>query len=245
MSSRRTYAPKACEHCGLSFVPTVVWERWCGLKCRVWSRVSVGDPDQCWPWTGPRNEDGYGVISYGKAHRGMWTVTNGDIPPGLCVLHSCDNPPCCNPRHLHLGTNTENVAEREKRTRPLLRCKRWHNRIVLTEDMVVDARREYRDGSSCKRIADKFGISVGTMMAALSGKSWGWVTRERPVRKGCIIHDQHGDRNRMAKLTNDDVRSIRAKLASGCAVVAIAKEFHVSKITIWEIRRRRTWRNIE
>lgn len=69
---------------------------------RLWKRVdrSAG-PDACWPWTGSVNPKGYGDLGPGPgertAHRIAYASTFGAIPPGLCVLHRCDNPPCCNP----------------------------------------------------------------------------------------------------------------------------------------------------
>ena len=76
-------------------------------------------PDQCWPWTGPTLRDGYGQFNVGgtsyRAHRVAWELTNGPIPDGLEVLHACDNPPCCNPAHLSVGTHAENVADAKRK----------------------------------------------------------------------------------------------------------------------------------
>src|SRR5262245_29914462 len=79
-----------------------------------WSNVERSDGD-CWPWRKSRNRNGYvntkflfngNVVSL--AHRIAWTLTNGDIPADMWVLHKCDNPPCCNPDHLFIGTAKDN-----------------------------------------------------------------------------------------------------------------------------------------
>lgn len=70
---------------------------------------------ECWVWKGARGGKGYGSkMIRGKAyrtHRLAWEWVNGPIPDGMMVLHRCDNPPCCNPNHLFIGTNTDNMRD--------------------------------------------------------------------------------------------------------------------------------------
>jgi len=68
------------------------------------------------------NPSGYGQVGIvdGKlirAHRLAWELTNGWIPNGLYVCHHCDNPPCCNPAHLFLGTQADNMSDMVKKRR--------------------------------------------------------------------------------------------------------------------------------
>jgi hypothetical protein len=108
---------------------------------RFWSKVATAGPDDCWPWTAATTPKGYGRWTYregGKnchttAHRKAWELANGPIPAGFQVLHRCDNPPCCNPAHLWLGTHRDNMADkvakgRQSRLgRPMLtHCKHGH-----------------------------------------------------------------------------------------------------------------------
>jgi len=75
--------------------------------------------DACWEFEGHRNRDGYGSFFVNgerdQAHRWAWRVANGPIADGLHVRHMCDNPPCCNPNHLELGTHADNMRDRHER----------------------------------------------------------------------------------------------------------------------------------
>lgn len=86
------------------------------IEVRFQNRL-VQMPNGCIEWTGSRSERGYGQISvHGgdrmvRTHRLAWTLAYGEIPEGMNVCHSCDNPPCCNIEHLWLGTQADNVAD--------------------------------------------------------------------------------------------------------------------------------------
>lgn len=93
---------------------------------RFWKRVDKRDDDECWDWTGGLDSCGYGMLrvpgprsSHKKARssRVAWEIANGPIPDGMCVLHSCDRPKCCNPRHLRLGTQADNTRDKMERGR--------------------------------------------------------------------------------------------------------------------------------
>lgn len=77
-----------------------------------------GGPSACWPWTGLRTK-GYGRFKFGDkariyAHRFAYELANGPIPRDqgeILVMHTCDNPPCCNPAHLRIGTDRDNIHD--------------------------------------------------------------------------------------------------------------------------------------
>ena len=83
---------------------------------RFWSKFTPPKNDEdCWEWNQYRDKDGYGTFYFDgqsmKAHRFAWELYNGQIPFGLEVCHTCDNPPCCNPDHLVIGTHKENMTD--------------------------------------------------------------------------------------------------------------------------------------
>lgn len=83
---------------------------------------SIPEPNSgCWIWLGSTNAKGYAHLKYEtrqqRANRFSWSAYNGEIPPGLHVLHSCDNRLCVNPEHLFLGTNQDNVDDKMRKGR--------------------------------------------------------------------------------------------------------------------------------
>jgi len=96
----------------------VEYDHQASLPVRFARYVTPRGPGECWPWEGGCDKDGYGVTWDAeqrrsvRAHRVAWTLAHGEIPDGLHVLHRCDNPPCCNPADLFLGTVADNNADK-------------------------------------------------------------------------------------------------------------------------------------
>lgn len=120
-----------------------------------WAKVNIRGPDDCWEWTGAVNGRDYGRFYVGDktvyAHRLAWELTSSSIPKGKLVLHKCDNPTCCNPDHLYVGTHCDNMADLTSRHPELPgmgRVKLYKNEIQLIRDLKQDIttgrRKEYK-----------------------------------------------------------------------------------------------------
>lgn len=112
---------QSCQHCNRRFKATANRQVFCSLDCRLWSEVEKHGKAECWPWIGATDKDGYGRFRWQykmfRAHSVAFRCSFPDEELTPCVLHTCDNPPCCNPNHLFGGTNRDNVNDRNSKGR--------------------------------------------------------------------------------------------------------------------------------
>lgn len=140
-----------------------------------WSHVDKsGD---CWEWTLHRDSFGYGGTSwknrYMTAHVKAWTLTFGPPPEGMHVCHRCDNPPCCRPDHLFLGTPAENSADMVRKGRSARVRGTAKPGAKLTEDQVREIRRRYEAGGvSTHQLAPEYGVTAMTIWAVVRRKKY-------------------------------------------------------------------------
>jgi hypothetical protein len=142
------------------------------LKDRLTRRLKKeprGLDTPCWEFQGAKDADGYGKIRVGdeieRTHRVTFMLYHGPVESGLVVRHKCDNPPCCNPGHLEIGTHTENMQDMVDRGR-------HKNNAILTAEDVVELRRLKLRGVSTASMAKRYGVSESTISAALGGQNW-------------------------------------------------------------------------
>ena len=152
---------------------------------RYWEKVEVRGPDECWEWTGGRFGSGYGELTVdGKGlstHRLAWELANGPIPQGMLVCHHCDNPTCCNPAHLFIGTAADNNCDKVKKGRSARGAK--HGRAKLTQTDVRQIRKLWAAGEYTQReLGDRFGVRRRHINRIVNKKTWVWLDRQRSAQ---------------------------------------------------------------
>lgn len=145
----------------------------------LWSKVNKRGPNECWPWKGWRHNKGYGRVEINDqtyyAHRVIFDLAR----PGIiklrddgsreqCVRHSCDNPVCCNPGHLIIGTHQDNMNDKVSRNR----VSRAKPRAKLTAEEVFWMRMQKQYGATKKALALLYEVNEATVSGVLYGRHY-------------------------------------------------------------------------
>ena len=145
---------------------------------RFWSYVDQsGGPDACWPWRGYRRADGYGQFHLDgrtevASRLALEDALEVDLPDGVIVRHTCDNPPCCNPRHLVQGSHADNAADREQAGHT---AKGERNgRAKLTDQQATEIRWRFWLGraSPLRLLAREYGVSERAIRFIVKGEHY-------------------------------------------------------------------------
>ncbi len=150
-----------------------------------WGRVEKRDENECWLWKlAVYKKDGYGATTWEgkpfKAHRLAFILSGGLLTKDKpLVLHSCDNPPCCNPAHLRAGNSAENNLDARIRGRARLTCgvktpQKGENgsNVKLTMEKVLNIREKRLKGDSYAKLARLFKVSKSNIAFIVRGKTW-------------------------------------------------------------------------
>lgn len=214
---------------------------------RFWEKVNIAGPDDCWEWKASRasgrrrqGKSDYGrfnknnPFNTGEAHRIAYMLAYRPPPPDKpCVLHSCDNPPCCNPRHLWPGTAGDNNRDRHAKGRSGHAQGETIGNSKLNDDDVL-AIRGSTDAAS--NIAQRFGITPKTVYDIQSGDTWKHIPGATG-RQGA----QKGEKRYNARLTPALVKVIRE---SDETCLALAGRLGVSEGAVDDARVGRTWKHL-
>lgn len=142
------------------------------VQARFWSKVAVTQNTcRCWEWQGARTSLGYGQFKLmgasSFAHRVAAQLAGARLGNDSVVMHACDNPSCCNPTHLIVGTHASNVADRVAKDRS---AKGSNNgRSKLTEQQVRAIRADKR---TLTEVAKEYGVCIGTISLIRQRKIW-------------------------------------------------------------------------
>jgi hypothetical protein len=191
---------------------------------RFWEKVNKGTEHECWPFRTSR--EGYGSFyvpgdppTHIRSNRMAWILTRGHIPDGLHVLHECDNPCCCNPNHLFLGTHKENMKDMTTKIRS-----DWIPDKRLSDLEIIEIRRRYHPSKTTHALlAREFRVTEAQIRSALSNR----------IRKG-----------RHRKLSEDQVREIKEAHRLGASIRTLGRQFGVSHHTIHCIIKCKTWLHV-
>lgn len=162
-----------------------------------WARVDR--TGECWIWTGPKNEGGYGtftaIAGVKTAHRAAFVIAFGEIPEGMYICHRCDNRACVRPEHLYAGdayTNARDVRERDRsnaRKGGLHPSRFYSHPVHLTEEYRRSAElwRTSRESLSMtqRELASALGTTVTTISSLERGASQAQVRLLRRLSELC------------------------------------------------------------
>lgn len=150
-------------------------------KKKFWNAVAIGGENECWEWTRSKDRNGYGHVAFGSrgsvrhfaSNRVSFFLTHGVDPAELVVMHSCDNPSCCNPSHLSLGTKLDNTRDCIAKNR-FPRGERYDRKL---SDIDVYIMREmwFSGLFSQRTIAKHFSVSSGMADLTLRGRNWSHI----------------------------------------------------------------------
>lgn len=145
---------------------------------RFWRKVSMGGVNDCWEWLAFKLKTGYGRFRMGSemvyAHRVAYCLHHGlelvEIR-SKCVCHSCDNPPCCNPDHLWIGTKADNQHDMAEKGRSQVGEK--HHNTKMKDYDIKNIRDLLKSGWCTQQtMANAFGVSQSTISKIHTGQSW-------------------------------------------------------------------------
>lgn len=145
-----------------------------GVADRLVARLVKSYRTGCWLWTGPKRRRGYGAIWHsGKTvatHRlALELATRQPVPADALVIHSCDQPACCNPKHLRVGTHKDNHADMVAKGRLPVQPPRI---VKLSYEKAVEIRAQHAAGTTKTALARRYGVALQSIGDVISCRSY-------------------------------------------------------------------------
>lgn len=148
-------------------------------EMRFWSKVDMRTPEECWNWQASLNHHGYGRFKLASevvihSNRMAWALANRTDPGEQMVLHGCDNPACCNPSHLRLGTPGDNIRDMDERGRRVIanQAGEANGAAKLDESALALIVSRLREGWTNKQIACGLPVGHALISRIRTGRSW-------------------------------------------------------------------------
>lgn len=202
-----------------------------------WARVDRSE-DGCWPWRGCCDPHGYGRLRWkggsALAHRVALSLSGTVVARGQMVLHSCDNPTCCNPLHLRTGTHDDNMSDMKARNR-----RAYGDRLSkrLSSEIAAEI---LQSENSDEELAKRYGVSKSMIALVRRGGRWAHIPADGATALVATRRKWRGkgEGHSQAKLTAEQVLAIRAddRLQKD-----IAKAHGISQAAVSDIKCRRRW----
>ena len=175
---------RVCAHCGKEFLnqrinnkPGKFCSRFCAnqrsfnLSYILKNKTRINR--DCLEWTGATQKGGYAGVSIGGQnyllHRLVWESVNGPIPDGLVIRHKCNNPPCLNIGHLRLGTQADNIQDRDE-SGHTTKGQDHYLAVLTNEDVLtIIGLKGVEKGTV---VAKYFGVTKNTIYSIWRGETW-------------------------------------------------------------------------
>lgn len=198
-----------------------------------------GNDNDCWEWNCYCNNYGYGIFNWNrhiKAHRFIYECYNGPIPDDLFVCHKCDNPPCCNPDHLFLGTEQDNKNDMVQKNRQAFGSS--NGMAKLNDKTVIEILEKIDNGTytTLQQICSTYSIAESPIRDIFTRRLWSHVTKNYTDQELQILRNKIRNNVSRQKLVYNDVVDIKTRLKSGEGLSTIAQSYVVSETTIYRIR---------
>jgi transposase-like protein len=199
------------------------------LAERFWEKVLKGSPQTCWLWQGGKTGRGYGVMRVPEQKRNVgahvisWYLFHGTWPPeGMDVLHNCpggDQPGCCNPTHLWVGTHQDNMLDKVAKSRDNTPRK-------VTKEQALEMCELYATGEwTYKQLAKRYGLAERTPH---------WIIKQYNTHTLPSLRERAARGERIGKATITDAQWQEALdlHTSGWGAGRLAKRYGVNKSAI-------------
>jgi hypothetical protein len=175
--------PRYCKNCENQINGTKY--QYCCSHCNFINQI-IKQENGCWEWQGLKNHSKYGYFTDFEtrkkifSHRYSYKTFRGEITENFHVCHTCDNPKCCNPAHLFLGTDKDNMQDCKNKGRTakgdkVARKGEDNKNSIFTEELVFQIRKMCSEGLKDREISNRLGsdkYSIYQINAIRHRRSW-------------------------------------------------------------------------